>query len=50
MICALNYSQVRGPGVVGMQPVLLPGKSFTYERWVLTQCVKCVYSITFCIA
>ena len=24
-------TQVRGPGVVGVQPILLPGKSFEYD-------------------
>jgi ApaG protein len=30
---AENVEEVRGPGVVGEQPVLTPGKSFQYSSW-----------------
>ena len=30
---AENSEEVRGPGVVGQQPVLAPGESFTYSSW-----------------
>ncbi len=28
-----NTEEVRGPGVVGQQPVLTPGQSFQYSSW-----------------
>jgi ApaG protein len=28
-----HVHQVKGPGVVGKQPVLAPGESFTYSSW-----------------
>ena len=28
-----NTTEVRGPGVVGEQPVLAPGESFKYSSW-----------------
>jgi ApaG protein len=28
-----NTEEVRGPGVVGQQPVLAPGESFKYSSW-----------------
>jgi hypothetical protein len=31
-----KQEEVRGPGCVGQQPVLVPGNSFEYQR-----CVKC---------
>jgi ApaG protein len=30
---AENVSEVKGPGVVGEQPVLAPGESFKYSSW-----------------
>jgi ApaG protein len=30
---AEHVEEVRGPGVVGEQPVLAPGQSFTYSSW-----------------
>lgn len=30
-ICSLLYNLSRGPGVVGEQPILAPGKSFEYQ-------------------
>jgi ApaG protein len=28
-----NVREVRGPGVIGQQPVLAPGESFQYSSW-----------------
>ena len=28
-----NIEEIEGPGVVGQQPVLLPGESFKYSSW-----------------
>lgn len=43
-----NKEEVRGPGVVGQQPVLLPGKKFSYNRQVVGPPATSVQSPRYC--
>jgi len=44
-----NTEEVRGPGVVGEQPVLAPGESFQYSSWcplkTPTGNMRCTYQM-----